>query len=229
MNASVSAPGSSGACRGQLRQELPARLLQLADVSPGIGAQVRAQRGRRADPAEQRAHRAVPQQVHVIDAVRAGRHPGDQARDLQVRVDPALPARADVLRDQVRRARRAPPGPSPGPARRATRDSGHRTMRASSPGYATIALTRCPLEPGTGSFRHSHCPSSEGTFHVDTPENTPISRLSRPGARYPDCSWSVSPGRSPNPAYPFLGTGLSTVSAVRRGCRTQGLGIVLPR
>ena len=42
-------------------------------------------------------------------------------------------------------------------------------------------------------------------------------RLSRPGARYQDCSWPVSPGRSPNPACPLLGTGLSTVSAVRRG------------
>ena len=89
---------------GQLRQELPARLLQLGDVSPGIGAQVRAERGRGADPAEQGPHRAVPQHVHVIDAVRAGGHPGDQARDLQVRVHPAVPARPDVLRDQVRQA-----------------------------------------------------------------------------------------------------------------------------
>jgi hypothetical protein len=86
---------------GQLRQELPARLLQLGYVPPGIGAQVRAQRGRGADAAEQRAHRAVPQQVHVIDVVRAGGHPGDQARHLQVRVDSAVAARADVLRDQV--------------------------------------------------------------------------------------------------------------------------------
>ena len=43
-------------------------------------------------------------------------------------------------------------------------------------GYATIALTRCPLEPGTGSFDNSHSPRSEGTFHVDTPENTLIDR-----------------------------------------------------
>ena len=101
---------------GQLRQELPACLLQLGDVAPGIAAQVRAQRGRRPDAAEQRAHRAVPQQVHVIDAVRARRHPGDQARDLQVRVDAAFPARADVLRDQVAspaRCARAITGTSP--------------------------------------------------------------------------------------------------------------------
>jgi hypothetical protein len=62
---------------------------------------VRAQRGRRADPAEQRAHRAVPQHVHVIDRIRARRHARDQARDLQVRVDTALAARPDVLRDQI--------------------------------------------------------------------------------------------------------------------------------
>ena len=40
---------------------------------------MRAQRGRRADPAEQRIHDAVPQQVHVLDAVRPAGHPGDQA------------------------------------------------------------------------------------------------------------------------------------------------------
>ena len=92
---------------GQLREELPARLLQLADVPPGIGAQVRTERGRGADPAEQPVHRAVPQHVHVIDRIRARGHPGDQARDLQMRVDAALAARRDVLRDQVARPARS--------------------------------------------------------------------------------------------------------------------------
>jgi hypothetical protein len=41
--------------------------------------------------------------------------------------------------------------------------------------------------------------------------------LSRPGARCRYCCRSVSPGRSPNPACAFRRTGLSTVSAVRRG------------
>ena len=67
---------------------------------------MRSQRRRGADPAEQGAHRAVPQQAHVIDRVRPGGHPGDQAPDLQMRVDAALAARRDVLRDQVRQ-----PGP----------------------------------------------------------------------------------------------------------------------
>ena len=65
---------------------------------------MRAQRRRGAHPAEQGIHRAVPQQVHVLDAVRPGRHARDQARDLQVRVDAALPARPDVLRDQAAQA-----------------------------------------------------------------------------------------------------------------------------
>jgi hypothetical protein len=41
-------------------------------------------------------------------------------------------------------------------------------LSAGSPGHATIAVTRCPFEPGPGSFRHSHRPSSEGALHVDT-------------------------------------------------------------
>jgi hypothetical protein len=41
--------------------------------------------------------------------------------------------------------------------------------------------------------------------------------LSRPGARCWHCCRSVSPGRSPNPACASRRTGLSTVSAVRRG------------
>jgi hypothetical protein len=89
---------------GQFREELPACLLQLGDIAPGIAAQVRAQRGRGADPAGQGVHRAVPQHVHVIDAVRARGHPGDQAPGFQVRIDAALAARRDVLRDQVRQA-----------------------------------------------------------------------------------------------------------------------------
>ena len=63
---------------------------------------MRPERGRRPDPAEQVRHRAVPQQVHVLDAVRPGGHARDQARDLQLRVDPARPAGPDMLSDQAR-------------------------------------------------------------------------------------------------------------------------------
>ena len=86
---------------GQLGQQLAVYRLELADVPPGIRAQVRPQRGRRADPAEQHIHGPVPQQVHVVDAVRPGEHPGDQAADLRRRVDPARAAGPDLLRDQL--------------------------------------------------------------------------------------------------------------------------------
>jgi hypothetical protein len=85
-------------------QEPPAGLLQLGDVPPVVAAQVGAERGRGPDPAEHRAHRAVPQHPHVIDAVGPGGHPGDQAAGLQIRVRPAGPARADVAGDQVLQA-----------------------------------------------------------------------------------------------------------------------------
>jgi hypothetical protein len=54
------------------------------------------QRGRRPDPAEQVGHRTMAQQIHVIDTVRARGHARDQARDLQLRVDPARAARPDM-------------------------------------------------------------------------------------------------------------------------------------
>ena len=143
-----------------------------------------------------------------------GGHPGDQARDLQVRVDPALAARPDVLRDQVRPGRRAAPGPSPGPGRRATRDSGRRTMRASSPGYATIALTRCPLEPGDWKRQNSHCPSSEGTFHVDTPETPLFDRWIEAKVAFPQPGGH--PRRQIEVAIRGRGQGLSRMTAIAR-------------
>ena len=81
-------------------------------------------------------------------------------------------SRPDVLRDQI---------PQPGALRQRHHPHQARVRHqirvvegcASWPGYATIALDGCPFELGDGSFRHSHRPSSEGTFHVDTPLNTP--------------------------------------------------------
>src|SRR3954468_18192562 len=45
---------------------------------------------------------------------------------------------------------------------------------------------------------------------------------SRPGARCPDCSGSVSPGRSPNPPCASRRNGLSTGTAVMRGSVPRG-------
>ena len=164
--------GQQRRCRRQPGQEPPAGLLRAAGRSPGIAAQVRAERGRGADPAEQRVHRPVPQQAHVIDGVGARGHARDQAADLQVRVHPALAARADVLREQFRQAGPLGEGHHRAPGRHATRDSGHRTRRWSARGYATIALARCPLGMGDGSVENYHHPSSEGTFRVPAPETT---------------------------------------------------------
>jgi len=63
--------------------------------------------------------------------------------------------------------------------------------------------------PGIGRVRQSEAAhiAVYGAVHPISdhhvlPCRTPAGRLSRPGARYPDCSWPVSPGRSANPACP---------------------------
>jgi len=47
----------------------------------------------------------MAQQIHVIDRVRPGNHPGDQRGDLQVRVHPALGLQRHSVRDEVSQAR----------------------------------------------------------------------------------------------------------------------------
>ena len=79
MNASTSAPGSSGAADASSRRATASSWRTLPQVNDP-------QRGRRPDPAEHLCHGAVPQDVHVIDAVRPGGDTRDQAGDLQARV-----------------------------------------------------------------------------------------------------------------------------------------------
>jgi hypothetical protein len=86
---------------GQLRQEPPGPPSPAARRSRSCNSTGASRAWTVPGPAEQRAHRAVPQQVHVIDRIRPARHPGHQAPDLQVRVDPALDAGPDLLRDQI--------------------------------------------------------------------------------------------------------------------------------
>ena len=170
MNASASAPGSSGASRASLtRNSRPAfsscpalPRYTSAGASPawtGRGPRRTARSWRRAaaGPCHQSSPRPLPSQP-----------PGTRPSDPR---SPRIRRQAGRAPRPGHRARPAAPGPSPGPARRATRDSGHRTMRASSRGYATIAFTRCPSGLGDRSVRHSYRPSSEGTFHVDTSRN----------------------------------------------------------
>src|SRR3982750_4704249 len=65
---------------------------------------------------------------------------------------------------------------------------------------------------------------------VRTAEKQRVEKLleeSRPGARLPDCSGSVSPGRSPNPQCASRRNGLSTGTAVMRGSAPRGSGCSL--
>jgi transposase len=65
---------------------------------------------------------------------------------------------------------------------------------------------------------------------VRTAEKQRVEKLleeSRPGARCPDCSGSVSPGRSPNPPCASRRNGLSTETAVMRGSAPRGSGCSL--
>jgi Phage integrase, N-terminal SAM-like domain len=73
----------------------------MADVPPGESTQERAERRRGADPAEHRCHRAVLQQIHVIDRIGASGHPGGQARDPQPRIRALVPVRADVRLGEI--------------------------------------------------------------------------------------------------------------------------------
>jgi len=75
--------------------------VELADMTEAERPQERPQRGRCPDPGEQPTHRAVTQQRHVIDRVGPGDHPGNQARDLQVGVDPSGLGQLDMLPDQA--------------------------------------------------------------------------------------------------------------------------------
>ena len=56
-----------------------------------------------------------------------------------------------------------------------------------------------------------------------------VARMSRPGARCRDCSRSVSPDRSPNPACMSPRTGLSTGTAAYAGVSAQGVGMLFAR
>jgi hypothetical protein len=160
----------------QACQQQPAHLLQLEHVPPGERPQERPQRRRGADPAEQGWHRAMPQQVHDIDAVRLGNHPSGQARNLRMRVHPARAADPDMLFNQVRQACPLRERPLPGPGLPATRDPGHQTSRRSSPARATIALARCPLRSAHGSFSNSHRPVQRASFALTRPNATLFTR-----------------------------------------------------
>jgi hypothetical protein len=90
---------------GQREQEPRGDRVELAHVPEGERTQERAERRGRVRPGEDPAHPAVPQQRHVIDAVRAGDHPGHQRGDLQPSVRALVRGHAQVLISQVAQPR----------------------------------------------------------------------------------------------------------------------------
>jgi hypothetical protein len=96
--------GQQRSAVGQRGQECCGHRVELADVAEGEAAQERAQRAGRPDAGEQPVHAAVAQQVHVIDRVRAGDHPGHQRRHLQLRVHPAGGLQRELVGDQLTQA-----------------------------------------------------------------------------------------------------------------------------
>ena len=89
---------------GELAEQRGRDTVELPDVPEGERPQERPQRRGGPDPTEQPVHPAVPQQIHVIDAVRTGDHPGDQGGDLQVRVHPTQHGQCELAGDQVGQA-----------------------------------------------------------------------------------------------------------------------------
>jgi hypothetical protein len=70
----------------QGREQAGSDRIQLAHVPEPERPQERAQRRRRPHPLKEPVHRAVPQQIHVLDRVRARDHPRDQRRNLDRRI-----------------------------------------------------------------------------------------------------------------------------------------------
>jgi integrase len=125
------------------------------------------------------------------------------------RLLPLHPSTTDALVAYLGRSRRLRPGaPADGPLLISTR--GTRLHHVTVSGTFHRLVLRAGLRPRSASCRPR--------------------MLSRHGARCRDCSWPVSPCRSPNPPYRSLGNGLSTVSAGQAGLGMgHGVGILLPR
>ena len=83
-----------GRLPGQPRQQPSGDRVELTNMPEGEGAQENAQRRRRPDTAEQPAHAAMPQQVHVADRICAGDHASNQRRREEERADALFRLRA---------------------------------------------------------------------------------------------------------------------------------------
>jgi len=86
---------------GDADQQLTVDRAELAHVAVAKRAQERSERGGRTDPVERQRHSAVAEQVHVVDAVGAGDHPGQQCRNLDCRVRTGYVFDVEFLVDEV--------------------------------------------------------------------------------------------------------------------------------
>jgi hypothetical protein len=68
-------------------------------MAVGEGAQERTDRRRGVHRGEQRRHPAVPGDVEVVDAVRAGEHPRDDRGDLARRIRPGVAGQPNPIGD----------------------------------------------------------------------------------------------------------------------------------
>jgi hypothetical protein len=82
---------------GKIEQEPRGHRVGLPDMAEGQGAQERSQRRRGVRGGEHRGHPAVPQQDHVLDAVRVGGHARHQRRELQTGVGALVGRHAQPL------------------------------------------------------------------------------------------------------------------------------------
>ena len=99
----VPSPSDLRGLGGQVGQEPGGDRVELAHVTEAERAQERPQRRRRVRPRKDPTHPTVPQQRHVVDAVRAGDHPRHQRGDLQPGVGALVARDAEVLTGQRRK------------------------------------------------------------------------------------------------------------------------------
>jgi hypothetical protein len=128
----------SESCRCRSRPTARGGLVELLDMPVGEGSQERSQRRGCPYPAEESAHAAVPEQVEIVDGVRAGQH---QHRPPS-RSSPQRWARAQTDRPAGHANRRTRPAEEPGPSPQPTPDSDHQRQAGSC---EKVSLTRCPL------------------------------------------------------------------------------------
>lgn len=170
---------------GQAGEEGTGHPVELAVVPVGERAQERAQGRGRAHAAEEPVHRAVPQPVHIVNAVRAHTRSRYQCHRLRARVGAAAvvgPVDAQSLRDHPRQA--GPLGQADQPS---IRDQ-VRLVEGSADrhdGMGRIAARGCSLALWTWNRRKSHHPGQRASAPSCPGPGPAIDRWIRAQAPHP--------------------------------------------